>query len=515
MALPQDLPSDAPRSSGSTVPATRSGGPPPGAGSAEEAGTTRTDDFDEGRPPGPTPACDFWDALYQRRSIRRFEARAVPRELVQQVLHAGIWAPSSCNYQMWDLVAVDDPQVNARLAALSPQMGNAPVNVVVSYGRDFSEEGWANIQSASALIQNMSLAAQVLGLGTFWITQLGDREQVRELVGLPHDRLVIAVLAIGWPKNAPKKGPKRRPLSQVAHWNHYTGRPIPSSTDPADWDATSLAIYQRARVLNGLRHNKPRAWELEALDRALERFFPAGPAALASGEPPGGRWLDVLPCTGLLTEHLSRRRRGYAFDVVERTPEVAGFCAQRTIPRGRAFAWPLAEPDAGFEEPEEGMHDVVSCLFRLEDLAPADRPRLMRDLARWTKPGGRVLLAFVSSRSFHDWTESLRRRRGGPGGVEYVLAPDPNIGPFQALDPGEVEDLARGAGLVVEDRLGTQAVPHWAEIDFRARNFSPRARRAVAGLGKLLALLERMPGLEQRRGRFQYRLCRRPPGARP
>ena len=64
-------------------------------------------------------------------------------------MHAGIWAPSLCNYQMWDLVAVTDPEVNGRLAELSTQMANAPVNIVVSYGRDFSEEGWANIQSAS------------------------------------------------------------------------------------------------------------------------------------------------------------------------------------------------------------------------------------------------------------------------------------------------------------------------------------------------------------------------------
>ena len=113
------------------------------------------------------PTQDFWQALYSRRSIRKFEPRPVPRELIDQVLHAGIWAPSSCNYQMWDLVVVDDPAVNEQLAELSLQMANAPVNIVVSYGRDFSEENFANIQSASALIQNMSLAAQVLGLGTF------------------------------------------------------------------------------------------------------------------------------------------------------------------------------------------------------------------------------------------------------------------------------------------------------------------------------------------------------------
>jgi nitroreductase len=400
------------------------------------------------RPLGELPACDFWATLYARRSIRKFKPDPVPRALIDQVMHAGIWAPSSCNYQMWDLVAVDDPGVNARLGALSMQMANAPVNIVVSYGRDFSEEAWANIQSASALVQNMSLAAHALGLGTFWITQTGGAEKVREAVGLPYDRLVVAVLAIGWPKVIPKRGPKRRPLRQVTHWNHYAGRPIPSSTRPGDWAPDLLAIYQRARVLNGLRHNKPRAWEIQALDEALEALVPEGRTASDTNAPQ--RWLDVLPCTGILTARLGVQRPGFRFDVVERTREVAEFVAQRVSPPGRAFIWPkdvrTAEADstAGDQRPPPaGAYDVVSCLHRLEGLAPDARRTLARELATWVKPGGHVLLAYVSRRSYHDWTERLRARRGGPRGVEYVLSPDPNIGPFETLDPDEVAALVR------------------------------------------------------------------------
>ena len=51
----------------------------------------------------------------------------------------------------------------------------------------------------------MSLAAHALGLGTFWITQTGGAEEVREVVGLPYDRMVIAVLALGHPKVTPRR----------------------------------------------------------------------------------------------------------------------------------------------------------------------------------------------------------------------------------------------------------------------------------------------------------------------
>lgn len=485
--------------------------PSPG-GIPEQAAEAVSGEADDGtRPPlAELPRTDFWDALYQRRSIRRFKADPVPRELVEQVLHAGIWAPSSCNYQMWDLVAVDDPEVNARLGALSTQMANAPVNVVVAYGRNFSEENFANVQSASALIQNMSLAAQVLGLGSFWITQTGDPDAVRREVGLPEDRWVVAVLALGYPKAVPAKGPKRRPLSQVAHWNHYAGRPIPSSADPEAWEPDLLAIYQRARVLNGLRHNKPRAWETRALLAALDRLLPAGADASATVSPHASeepRWLDVLPCTGILTERLARERRGHRFDVVERTPEVAAWCAKRAKPAGTAFVW---TPDEPGQPPQEGGYAVVSCLFRLEGLRAADRAAWVQQMARWLRPGGHLLIGFVSERSFHDWTERLRARRGGPGGVEYVLSPDPNIGPFQALDPREVEGLAQGAGLEPAGAHGCQVAPQAEEVAFRTRNFPTRLAGLVRGAAGALRALEALPGAARHRGRFQFRLYRRP-----
>lgn len=465
-------------------------------------------DFDLGVPVGPTPPVDFWAAVYGRRSIRKFKQEPVPRELIDQLMHAGIWAPSSCNYQMWDLVAVDDPETNAKLAELSTQMGNAPVNVVISYGRDFSEENWANIQSASALIQNMSLAAQVLGLGTFWITQTGDGEGVRKIVGLPYDRMVVAVLAVGFPAIVPKAGPKRRPLSAVTHWNHYGGRPIPSSADPEQWHPDDLTTYQRARVLNGLRHNKPRAWEMRAIESAIERFVTGGKDKLEDGQEPVGRWLDVFPCTGIVADKLASLRRGYKFDVVERSKEVADWCLARVRPRGSRFVWPPGDTDSDAPQPEQ--YDVVTCLFRFEGLSGKEREALLDRLSEWVAPGGQLILGVVNRRSFHDWTERLRAKRGGPKGVEYVLSPDPNIGPFQAIDPGAVVQGLTQRGLQLEERFGAQAAPQPEEIAFRTRNFSKRGKQVAGGGSKLAGWLERAPGVQGRWGRFQFLNFKRP-----
>ncbi|MFT4710470.1 MAG: nitroreductase/SAM-dependent methyltransferase [Planctomycetota bacterium] len=464
----------------------------------------------------------FWSELYGRRSVRKFLPDPVPRELADRVIHAGTWAPSSCNYQMWDLVAVDDPEINHALASLSTQMGNAPLNVIVSYGRAFSEEGYANIQSASAMIQNMSLAAHALGLGTFWITQMGGAEKVRELVGLPVDRFVVAVLAVGYPAKAKQNAPKRRPLADIRHWNHYGGRPIPSSAQPEHWAPDLLAIYQRARVLNGLRHNKPRPWEVRAIEQVVESFVPKAPEEAASAP----RWLDVLPCTGIITDRLSKRRRGYQFDVVERSRGVAEFAGNRTRPKAGKLSWPsaadlkklpsLADVEAPVEHidadsaegqldaPNAGTYDVITCIFRLEGVAPVDRASLVAAMAAWLAPGGSLILGVVNKRSFHDWTERLRARRGGPRGVEYVLSPDPNIGPFGAVDCEQVRALVLAQGLTCAESLGLQAVPQPEEIEFRTRNFSARMQGIARTVGKALGMIEKLPGLQSRRGRFRF-----------
>jgi 2-polyprenyl-3-methyl-5-hydroxy-6-metoxy-1,4-benzoquinol methylase len=262
-------------------------------------------------------------------------------------------------------------------------------------------------------------------------------------------------------------------------------------------------VYQRARVLNGLRHNKPREWETRALVQALDRLVPEGRSEPAEGSTRTLRWLDVLPCTGILTERLSRERPGYQFDVVERTQEVAEFVAARTRPRASQFTWPNAS-DERLSHVPTGVYDVVSCLFRLENLRPADRARLLADISKWIKPDGRILLGFVNAASFHDLTEWLRNRRASLKGVEYVLSPDPNIGPFEALEPRDVKQMSAQSSLRITHRIGLQAVPQPEEIAFRTRNMSPRSQSFARALGWTLSKLEKAPGLQSSRGRFQF-----------
>lgn len=444
------------------------------------------------------PAMDFWKALYERRTTRRFDpARPVPREIVLELLDAALIAPTSCNLQMWDFVVVDDPRQREALGRLSLQMLTAPVTIFVAYGKEYSEEGHANVQSAAAALMTMSLAAHVLGMGTFWINQLGPRDEVGRILGLPPDREVVAGLAIGWPKVYPTVVPRRRPFEHVVHWNHFGGRPIPSSPRPADWSLDLIRDYQHARVLNGNRYNKARPWELEAALAAAASLSPPVDKGAPADDAP--RWLDVLPVTGLFTGPMSSRHRDHRWAVLELTRDVAEFAARRCPPQVRCepIVWdpaqPASLPEAAFER--------ITVLHRLEALPPAERPRLLAALARALKPGGRMLLLYASARSWHAPAAWLHARRGGPGGVEYVLAPDPNLGPWEALAPGDVARLVEQAGLLVAATRAGEVAPTALEVAHRTRNMrgaKGALLRGGAAAGRALASL---PGMAAWLGR--------------
>ena len=438
------------------------------------------------------PPVDFWDILYGRRSVRKFKRDPVPRELLEKLTDAAVIAPTSCNLQMWDFVVVDDEAVLQEIGTLSTQVLNAPVCIFVSYGREFSEDSYANVQSASAAIQNMSLAAQALGLGSFWITQLGDREKVREMLGVPRDRELYAGLAIGFPDVMPKKAPTRRPKDHVRHWNHYAGRHIPSSPHPRDWSLEDIALYHRSRVLNGNRYNKPRIWEQDNTLTALEGLL---------GAERDGRWLEFMPFSGILTMAIRARFKGAEISVCDLTEATAGFAKKRASKEGGLYTWPES---ADGEALPEGAFSTATCLFRLEALPPDRRGPALDALFRALAPGGKLVLGYCNRRSYHSMMEWARR--GRLGGVEYVLAPEPHLGPFESLTSRAVRELVRSAGFRTVARRSFNVLPDPKEAEFRSRNL----KGALAAVGKVAGGLSRVadavPGASAVFGRLQF-LC--------
>ncbi len=403
---------------------------------------------------GPPPM-DVSTAIRTRRTIRRWTDQPVPPEIVNELLECALWAPSACNMQLWDFVVVTDPAIRRSLADAVPFADKAQVCIFICYNTRFSEGSYANIQSASAAVMNMLLRAHSLGLGGFWQATIHDRQKLRATLGLPKDVDVLSTTLFGYPAESPT-APARRDPSHLIHWQKYHPKPtLPSSPDPKDWRLDQIADYQQARIRAGPKYNKPIRSEYEAVRGYL------GHALRRTGAQ---TVLDLLPCTGLYLEAIAHELPHAELHFIELGDQVASF-VQARLPRPATYhhyRGRIDLPDASI--------DAATCIFRLENLPPAERVALLQEAHRVLKPGGALVLAHINRASYF---EPMRLARWviGRRDVQYALATDPSLGPFKALLPAEVDALAASAGFRIEHRHAVFPWPPEDEARYRVRSF--------------------------------------------
>ncbi|MDR2162039.1 MAG: nitroreductase [Desulfovibrio sp.] len=131
--------------------------------------------------------------ILTRRSIRKFQSKPVPLEILEKIVEAGLYAPSARNSQPWHFTVVAGLDRVARItaelkaavarmpdnpyravvgsAAYTVNYANAPVFILVSAAPDSSPVVAAD---CSLALGTMFLAAHALGIGSCWINQLGS-----------------------------------------------------------------------------------------------------------------------------------------------------------------------------------------------------------------------------------------------------------------------------------------------------------------------------------------------------
>ena len=165
------------------------------------------------------------EAIKKRQSVRSYQDKEIPEEILQQILEAGRLAPSACNNQPWKFIVVKDKKLKEKLITACKNqnfVGEASVVIVgcainPSYKMGNGEYSYT-IDLAIAL-EHMSLEAASLGLGTCWIGAF-YQDQVKEILGVPEDVRVVALMSVGYPKELGSKT-GRKPLSEIVCYNKY------------------------------------------------------------------------------------------------------------------------------------------------------------------------------------------------------------------------------------------------------------------------------------------------------
>ena len=153
------------------------------------------------------------EAIHRRRSIREFTDRPISRDLLHEIIAAGIWAPSGLNNQPWRFVTVQDPEIREQVALqthYSHIVRAANALVAVYLAKDAMYDTVKDIQSAGACIQNILLAAEAVNLGAVWLGQiLKNKIEVNRILGLSDNFDLMAVIALGYPQHRNQKSRRK------------------------------------------------------------------------------------------------------------------------------------------------------------------------------------------------------------------------------------------------------------------------------------------------------------------
>ncbi len=165
--------------------------------------------------------CDCLDFLITRRSIRRYEDRDVPLELILRAIDIARYAPSAKNTQPWRVIIVRDRRVLDKLSNIhsgASPLEKAKLALVVLANRNESPTSY--LIDASLFAMYLWLALHCEGLGAVWIQTLRDIETIRMILGIPEEYVPVGILAVGWP--AEKPSPKtRKSINEITFLDKY------------------------------------------------------------------------------------------------------------------------------------------------------------------------------------------------------------------------------------------------------------------------------------------------------
>ena len=165
------------------------------------------------------------EAIKRRQSVRSYQDKEIPKEMLQQILEAGRLAPSAKNNQPWKFIFVKDNNLKKKLISACKNQGfggEASVGIVgcaINPSYEMGSGDYSYSVDLAIALDHMSLQAVALGLGTCWIGAF-YQDKVKDILGIPEDIRVVALMPLGFPK---KLGPKtgRKPLSEIICYDKY------------------------------------------------------------------------------------------------------------------------------------------------------------------------------------------------------------------------------------------------------------------------------------------------------
>ncbi|MCX6709990.1 MAG: nitroreductase family protein [Candidatus Woesearchaeota archaeon] len=156
-----------------------------------------------------------------RRSVRRYEKKAIKRKVLSDIIDAARLAPSSMNSQPWEFIVITGKKTLleiARESVYNTFIKDAAAAVIVSGIRKkpFFRE------NCGAATENILLAAKAHGIGSCWTVGRNALSllRIKKALGIPSGQDIIAIVSLGYSREKCPSSNKK-PLEKVIHWEKY------------------------------------------------------------------------------------------------------------------------------------------------------------------------------------------------------------------------------------------------------------------------------------------------------
>lgn len=178
---------------------------------------------------------ELMEVIKARRSVRRYEEKDVPEEVLNSILETVRWSPSWANTQCWEVVVIREKAIRENLKeSIFPKnpatnaITQAPLLLAVC-GKLKSSGFYNNVVTTKfgdwfmfdlgLFTQTLCLAAWNFGLGTV-VVGLFDHDKAKGFIKVPEGYELVALIPLGYPAKI-SSAPHRREIREFVHYDTF------------------------------------------------------------------------------------------------------------------------------------------------------------------------------------------------------------------------------------------------------------------------------------------------------
>lgn len=166
---------------------------------------------------------DVLEKLKSRRSIRKYKPDAIPQDILDQIIKAGLYAANGMGYQNTIIVQITNKDIRDKMSKMNCEIGGWKEGFDPFYGAPamlivLAKKDWANrVYDGSLVMGNLMLAAHELGVGSCWIHRAKEEfetewgKELLKSLGIEEEYEGIGHCALGYAEgNIPKTAPRKK-----------------------------------------------------------------------------------------------------------------------------------------------------------------------------------------------------------------------------------------------------------------------------------------------------------------